>query len=65
MVHPSDPSWWSKAERAVLAFKTVTHRARGAQHAVYVILLHDPRRSDPWGLYVGQAGSADSSRHSP
>ena len=26
----------------------------GAGHSVYVILLHDPRRRQPWGLYVGQ-----------
>ncbi len=54
MVHSAGPTWWSKAECAALAFKATTHRARGAKHSVYVILLHDPRRADPWGLYVGQ-----------
>lgn len=54
MVQPSAPSWWSKAERAALTFKATTHRAKGAKHSVYVVLLHDPRRADPWGLYVGQ-----------
>ena len=54
MVQPSGPSWWSKAERAALAFKATTRGTRGAKHSVYVVLLHDPRRADPWGLYVGQ-----------
>ncbi len=54
MVQPSLPSWWPKAERAARAFKATTHRAKGAKHSVYVVMLHDPRRADPWGLYVGQ-----------
>lgn len=54
MVQPSGPSWWPKAERAAQAFKATTRKAKGARHSVYVVLLHDPRRSDPWGLYVGQ-----------
>jgi predicted GIY-YIG superfamily endonuclease len=54
MVQPSGPSWWPKAERAAQAFKATTRKAKGAKHSVYVALLHDPRRSDPWGLYVGQ-----------
>ena len=54
MVQQSGPAWQSKAERAALSFKATTHRARGAKHSVYVVLLHDPRRADPWGLYVGQ-----------
>ena len=54
MVQPSGPPWWSKAERAALAFNATTRRARRAKHSVYVVLLHDPRRADPWGLYVGQ-----------
>ncbi|WP_454762306.1 hypothetical protein [Caulobacter segnis] len=37
-----------------LAFKATTRRARAAKHSVYIVMLHDPRRTDPWGLYVGQ-----------
>lgn len=50
----SAPSWLPNARRAALALKGATTRARGASHSVYVILLHDPRRPEPWGLYVGQ-----------
>jgi predicted GIY-YIG superfamily endonuclease len=42
------------ARRAAQALSASTARTRGASHSVYVILLHDPRRADPWGLYVGQ-----------
>ncbi|RAK52424.1 hypothetical protein DJ018_13835 [Phenylobacterium deserti] len=31
-----------------------TRHARGAGHSVYAVLLHDGRRSEPWGLYIGQ-----------
>lgn len=44
----------AKAQRAAQAFKATSRRTKGAKHSVYVVLLHDPRRSDPWGLYVGQ-----------
>lgn len=54
MVQPSGPPWWPKAERTAHAFKATTRKAKGAKHSVYVVLLHDPRRADPWGLYVGQ-----------
>ncbi len=40
--------------RAAQAFKATTRGARGAGHSVYVVLLRDPRRPEPWGLYVGQ-----------
>jgi predicted GIY-YIG superfamily endonuclease len=43
-----------KAERAARTFKATTAGARRAGHSVYVVLLHDPRRLDPWGVYVGQ-----------
>jgi hypothetical protein len=43
-----------KAERAALRFKATTRGGRGAGHSLYVVLLHDPRRREPWGLYVGQ-----------
>ena len=48
------PAWFGRALRAALSHRATTHRARGAGHSVYVILLHDPRRADPWGVYVGQ-----------
>ena len=35
-------------------FKATSRGARGAGHSVYVILLYDPRRDEPYGLYVGQ-----------
>jgi hypothetical protein len=54
MAQLSGPSWWPKAERAARSLAATTRRARGAKHSVYVILLHDARRADPWGLYVGQ-----------
>ena len=50
----SGPDWIVKAARVAQAFRATTHRARGAKHSVYVVLLQDPRRGDPWGLYVGQ-----------
>ena len=48
------PDWMQKAVRAAHSFKAVTRRKPGARHSVYVILLNDPRRREPWGLYVGQ-----------
>jgi hypothetical protein len=51
---PFRPEWWGKARRAALGLRATTLGARGAGHSVYVILLHDPRRSEPWGVYVGQ-----------
>jgi predicted GIY-YIG superfamily endonuclease len=54
MLRDPAPDWMDKALRAARSFKATTHRARGAKHSVYVVLLHDPRRLDPWGLYVGQ-----------
>jgi predicted GIY-YIG superfamily endonuclease len=44
----------ARAERAAQAFRATTAGVRGASHSVYVVLLHDPRRREPWGLYVGQ-----------
>jgi hypothetical protein len=54
MVQASGPAWLSKAERVARTFSATTRRARGAGHSVYVILLHNSRRPEPWGLYVGQ-----------
>jgi hypothetical protein len=50
----SSPDWINKAERVALAFKAMTARERGANHSVYVILLHNPAGLGRWGLYVGQ-----------
>lgn len=54
MFHDDRPLWMDRAQRAALALKATTRGARGAGHSVYVILLRDNRRNDPWGLYVGQ-----------
>src|ERR1700754_4346567 len=54
MLRDPQPAWLEKARRVALAYKATTRGARGAGHSVYVILLHDPRRDEPWGLYVGQ-----------
>jgi hypothetical protein len=43
-----------RAQRAAKAIRATTTGAKGAGHSVYVLLLHDPRRAEPWGLYVGQ-----------
>ena len=48
------PDWMGRAQRAARTLKATTRGVRGAGHSVYVVLLHDPRRADPWGLYVGQ-----------
>jgi predicted GIY-YIG superfamily endonuclease len=54
VMEPSGPMWMPSARRAAVALSATTARARGAAHSVYVILLHDQRRAEPWGLYVGQ-----------
>ena len=43
-----------RAIRAARSLTATTAGTRGAGHSVYVILLHDRRRDEPWGLYVGQ-----------
>jgi hypothetical protein len=43
-----------KAERAARSLRATTVGTRRAGHSVYIILLRDPRRLDPWGVYVGQ-----------
>jgi len=48
------PDWTGRAQRAAGGLRAATAGARGAGHSVYVVLLHDRRRADPWGLYVGQ-----------
>ena len=42
------------ATRAARTLRAATAGEAGAGHSVYVVLLHDPRRREPWGLYVGQ-----------
>ena len=39
---------------AARTLRATTMGAASARHCVYVILLRDPRRPRPWGLYVGQ-----------
>ncbi len=48
------PPWMAKAMRAARSLNATTRGARGAGHSVYVVLLRDERRPEPWGLYVGQ-----------
>jgi predicted GIY-YIG superfamily endonuclease len=43
-----------QALRAARTLQASTKGGSGARHSVYVILLHDPRRPQRWGLYVGQ-----------
>jgi predicted GIY-YIG superfamily endonuclease len=50
----AQPEWIKKAKSSALRLRAETSGASGARHSVYVILLHDPRGSGRWGLYVGQ-----------
>src|SRR3569623_1262251 len=54
MVQDPGPAWLGKVARVAHGFRATTRGARGAGHSVYLILLRDPRRPAPWGLYVGQ-----------
>jgi predicted GIY-YIG superfamily endonuclease len=49
-----DPDWMPSAIRAAHTLRATTRGESAARHCVYVILLHDPRRRTPHGLYVGQ-----------
>ncbi len=42
------------AAKAARTLRTTTGGESGAVHMVYVILLHDSRQRERWGLYVGQ-----------
>ena len=42
------------ATRVARRFRGATQGQRGAGHAVYLVLLHDPAGPGRWGLYVGQ-----------
>ena len=44
----------ARAERAACRLHAVTKGEGRAGHSVYVVLLHDPRPPERWGLYVGQ-----------
>lgn len=48
------PTWLPSAERAARALGASTAGQAGARHSVYVVLLENRARRDPWGLYVGQ-----------
>lgn len=43
-----------RAVRTASGFKAATGQSKRSTHSVYVVLLHNPARGDPWGLYVGQ-----------
>lgn len=46
--------WLRSAETAARNIHAKTAGKRGVSHSVYVVLLHNPARANPWGLYVGQ-----------
>ena len=50
----SRPEWIKTARRVAGSFQAATAKSRGSQHSVYVVLLHDTRGLERWGLYVGQ-----------
>jgi predicted GIY-YIG superfamily endonuclease len=50
-----EPSWMVKALRVSRTLQATTRGQPRAKHSVYVVLLHDGRRTDLWGLYVGQS----------
>jgi hypothetical protein len=43
-----------QAERAARQLRATTKDAKGAHHALYVVLPKDTRRMARWGLYVGE-----------
>ena len=44
----------SKAVSTARRFGASTRGQPGAGHSVYAVLIYDPSRRQPWGLYVGQ-----------
>ncbi|WP_337189370.1 hypothetical protein [Phenylobacterium sp.] len=54
MFHDPGPRWMDAAQAAARGLRATTRGTRRAGHSVYVVLLKDVRRDDPWGLYVGQ-----------
>jgi hypothetical protein len=51
----AEPDWMPRAKRAAHGLRAVTVGEPRARHSLYVIMLHDPRQSGRWGLYVGQS----------
>ena len=54
MIQTTEPVWLGKARSVALIHRATSRGARSAAHSVYVILLFDRRRQEPWGLYAGQ-----------
>ena len=54
--HDDGPRWMDVALAAARTLSATTRKARRAKHSVYVALLRDPTRDEPWGVYVGQTG---------
>jgi hypothetical protein len=50
----SRPEGIKTARRVTASFQAVTAKSRRSHHSVYIILLHDARALERWGLYVGQ-----------
>ena len=48
------PEWMRKARQAARNLRAATAGHPRGTHSVYVILLHDRRTPERWGLYVGQ-----------
>ena len=48
------PEWLKRAALAAHALQATSARQKDATHCVYVVLLHNSARQDPFGLYVGQ-----------
>jgi hypothetical protein len=46
--------WMPAAQGACENFRAATAGSRNARHSVYIVLLHDSRFPERWGLYVGQ-----------
>lgn len=49
----TEPWRMENAKRAAMGLGASTCGRVGASHSIYV-LLHNPARTQPWGLYVGQ-----------
>ena len=55
-ISDSDPiSWYKKAEKVCKCFSAKTHKKRGVQNQVYIVLLKGVDKKRPgYGLYVGR-----------
>jgi len=47
-------AWYPKAERVCKGFSAKTHKKRGVQNRVYVVLLKDVNKRRGYALYVGR-----------